>query len=723
MSPESPDRSDLPGVAGRRHRAAVRGRCRAALVSALLVTAALVAGCGQKSPTKPSLGPGAGGGPGGGGGGGTPLSDASIEATIDSTEAYAQQLFASEPDHATRDLEIVSFLRRQSTVDSAGPGEPGCIRAVLKNRRIYLVTDNREPPDSLPAPGLARRLAPRRVAFPTPQRRTAFRSFARPVVRAGGGPDLPISTQARLLSAMNADVFGDAIPEIADELQRRGYQVITQRATVEVLRSITGDGVLYFDTHGDAWVEHDGAIGWALWTDTRRSIENDALYRLDLDDGSLCYVTGLNARDANGKDVLETHYAITSAFVHKYQWSFAPHALAFLDCCYGGYPGGAAASLRSLADPAAATIGWTLPVAERSNPTARYTFSRALGIPSAVLSSASPQRPFSLGEVHTGLQGWGWAAENTPNGPSQMVFEGAPLILTPQITYMEMHERIAEGPLTGKTSLVIHGAFGNQSGTVKINGVEVPVTDWQPTQVTCQPADVPGPGFSGDVEVSVDGRDSNAVPLTQWHGTATYEIDVLPAPVRVQCKIAMDVVFRGDVHLWRGGCESTPERMPISFRAAQGSTAHWDDLGSPPTGTSWVKPTSADLPFGLNGTVNAPYGTGYIFSGTLDADHSSVSVSFNFLGCVTAFDASPAPEQDLAPLHDLLLTSVASGVGTDGYPIYATNIPETIGSDFLIPGKSIVGVSPAQLEPLLVLGDFLPSEAPDPKLGEDMDPH
>jgi hypothetical protein len=707
------------------------------------LTAISLFGCGSGD----SNGSGGGTTPGGGGlssapsGGtnGTPLTSAQIVSTIATVQTKFQGLIDAGTDIPTRDAQMVTFLKTQATVADAGLGAAGCVWAKLTNNRYYMLLDNRAPLDA--ATKLAQAAAGQPLAGAhtpvrlkqsvKPRAAVLTRISPSPIRRAADGMQIPQSKQARLLKALDTATFGDAVPHLQVYLQRRGYDVKVQEGSVENLRSIQNDGIFYIDTHGGLGSYTNGNKFWLMWTTNQISEQNDSLYRGDLDDGSLLYVTAINGTAVNGKRVLYIHYGITVNFIKKYNWAFAKDGVAYLNSCYGAGFGGTNTDLRSLTMPAASTAGWTGPVGGKAVSAAIFFFDRLLGTNSVSPAASSKRRPFdslivfqSMGSVNLAQEPY--MDSNKQPQLSYFRKDGSDFVLTPNIETMEMKERIAESPLRGKTELTLHGHFGSRQGTVKIGGTEVPVSKWDGDIIVCQPADKPGDGFSGDVEVSIDDHDSNAVALTQWHGKLIYTIDLFPPQAAsAQCEITVDAIFRADIHDYRTGPEREPIKQDaVAFRVAQGSTGHWQVNGSPLPHTAWAGPTSADLPFGLNANPT-PYGTGYILSGTIDPTTRKVAFSFDFLGCTIPFvtDGGGAPAVTIATLHDPLLTSIASGINkNDGYVIYANNIPATIGSDYVIPAITLNGSTPVFL-PQLKLEDFLPSAVPVAANGEDQDPH
>ncbi|MCW3053743.1 MAG: hypothetical protein JWN14_2913 [Chthonomonadales bacterium] len=709
---------------------------RAMLFGVVVLGSGLLWGCGGNGSSPTSTGGigggGTSGGPGGAGGGTTPQSSSVIKAVMDAADIKFAGIIKSTMDHDARNQQMATWLKsRPEFADAGVTAGTDCAWGRLKNGQLYVATSSFIPGETrAAAPGRSVSSGPAPVV-PTVKRsmpnadssRPAFADSQRGVTRAAApAPNLPSGLQARVLISLDPNFYDPPNNKIADMLRDHKYTVIQQSATIENLKHVQGDNAFWWGTHGTiAWDSTNQKSFWAVWTANDITDADNVTYKADLDDRSLVFFSAAYKLDADGNSIVKTRYAITYKFIDKYNWTFGKNAFLFMDCCHsdngaivrdmGNRPGGVAA-----------TYGWSGSVLVSAAWEAGiFAFDRLLGGNQAEPKESVPQRPFDSSEVYFELKDLGM---DKGGGDTRLISRVASSIaLSPSISYMEMSERIQESPMRGKSKLTLHGIFGDDKGTVKIGGVEVPIDSWATDKIECEPADLPGAGFSGDVQVISHDRPSNAVSLTQWHGKLTYDIDILPSVVSTaHATITADVYFRGDVHKYRefAGRPVLPPKL-FNFRASQGSTCHWQVTGNPVPMAAWNAPISADLPFGLNGTVAPPYGTGYIVSGVMDADKGSVKFSFNYLGCGTSYDfpGTPNPPQQVLTLHDQRLTSVGSGVGSDGYVIYANNLPATIGSsDYVIPGVTLTGTTPIY-NPKLVLADFIPTYQPEDSKGED----
>jgi len=704
---------------------------RMVLFGMMVLGAGLLGGCGGGSGAAKTGTGGTTTGPGGSVPGDTPQSATVIASVMNAADTQFSSIVNSTTDHDARNQQMATWLKSRSEFADAGvTPDTDCVWGRLKNGHLYVATSSFIPGETraagapgrsavsmptspLPANRSVLRVAETRAAAPAPQKA--------PTRAAAVDDKLPKVAQARVLLSLEPGFYNPPNNQIADMLRDHKYNVIQQAATIENLKNVQGDGAFWWGTHGGAGVDRANVAFWVAGTATDVTDANNVTYKADLDDGSLSYFTAAYQQATDGHLIMRTRYAITTKFIAKYNWSFAPQGFIFMDCCYSDRYG-IVIDMANRPGAAGATYGWSNTVlVDAAWKAGAFAFDRMLGVNQAQPLESVSQRPFDSKEVYFEMKERGLDFGGTDcKLVSRTAPAGAPA-LAPSISYMEMSERIQESPLKGKSKLTLHGIFGDDKGTVKIAGVEVPITTWAADKIECAPADLPGAGFAGDVQVFSQDRPSNSVPLTQWHGKLTYDIDLLPAVVSTaHATITADVYFRGDIHHYRdlAGRPVNPPKL-FNFRASQGSTCHWQVTGNPVPMAVWSGPLSADLPFGLNGTVDLPYGTGYIVSGVMDADNGSVKFSFNYLGCGTAYVVPGSPAQQVLTLHDQRLTSTGSGVGSDGYVIYANNIPATIGSsDYVIPGVTLTGSTPIY-NPKLVLADFIPTYQPEDSKGED----
>lgn len=700
-----------------------RNSIRAVLFGIMVLGSGLFWGCGGNGTASTATGgtgglggnAGTSGGPGSAGGPGTtPQSSSAIKAVMDAADTRFSSIVNSTADHDARNQQMVTWLKTRSEFADAGiVAGTDCVWGLLQNGQHYIATSSFIPGETRAASGRAASgplaIVPtsKRVISHANAGRAALAALPRSITRdAATKESLPGGRQARVLLSLDPDFFNPPNNRIADMLRAQNYTVLQQTATIENLKHVQGDSAFWWASHGAIGFDKGSQKSfWAVGTADDVTDAKNVTYKADLDDGSLTYFTAAYKLSADGQTlIMRTRYAITTKFISKYNWTLEKKAFVFMGCCHG-INGSIAIDIVNRSEDPGSILGWKGSVlVDSAWKAGLFAFDRMLGSNQQAPLEPVPQRPFDANEVYFDMKDRG-----LDYGGGDTVLKSlssTPVALTPSISYMEMSERIQESPIRGKSKLTLHGIFGDDQGKVKIGGVEVPVDNWATDKIECEPADLPGAGFAGDVQVISHDRPSNTVSLTQWHGQLTYDIDLLPSQVSTaHATITADVYFRGDVHAYRENAGRAPVApKPFRFRAAQGSTCHWHVSGNPVPMAVWSGPLDADLPFGLNGTVDLPYGTGYIVSGALDADKGTVKFSFNYLGCGTAYVLPGTPAQQVLTLHDPLLTSSASGVGSDGYVLYADNIPATIGSsDYVIPALTLTGSTPI-FNPKLKLG-------------------
>jgi hypothetical protein len=99
-------------------------------------------------------------------------------------------------------------------------------------------------------------------------------------------------------------------------------------------------------------------------------------------------------------------------------------------------------------------------------------------------------------------------------------------------------------------------------GGVLIGNTELAIKSWTPITIICE---LPRSGAtsSGDIKVLSDGGHfSNVVPLTAWHGTATYTIEEAGS---LKMVMGFDFRFRGDIHGFRVQPGETPTEPGLSY--------------------------------------------------------------------------------------------------------------------------------------------------------------
>ncbi len=396
---------------------------------------------------------------------------------------------------------------------------------------------------------------------------------------SGAPAGIPASDAYRLLNALGG-VYDrtNPIPWIQAKLDSAGYGGDVADGSVEELRAVGGEGVLYLRTHGLAANEERGRPS-AFSTSTLYTAEAPcALTAEDLAYGRLALMSATHRRWQSFLGRPDTLYAITHRFITYYWDPFADDSLVYIDACNSITFDDMLAALR--AKNVSVVMGWSGRVRPATiQETSRFVFDRLLGA-NLFRAENPPQRAFDYGSVfarHIGPgRGYGYCSAEG----STLV--AAPLnggfgLLAPSIKRMEIKEEPEE--------LIIHGFFGEDSGAhlrkVTVQGERLPVDTWTEHRIK-----VAGftPDKEGEVVVTVNQRESNEVPITSWRGwVVSYGVDQSPPdqpPKTIVQEGRWQLDIRADVHSYREspGGELVKPLIPF-YQAARSSTASYEHLG------------------------------------------------------------------------------------------------------------------------------------------------
>lgn len=365
----------------------------------------------------------------------------------------------------------------------------------LKDGTVHLVAANREPaPPGSPAPAVA---------------------------AATVGAEVPGATKARLLHSFGPNFEGQTpVDQMRTYLQGRNWTVrpgAEGEAHVGTLKGVAGDGFFYINTHGGrAEVDDpslpDGKI-YSIQSSTQVDENYERLYEGDLKGLRLVHFT---ARTGDQVKVLgfttpipvvDTRYAITYRFVDAYM-SFAPGSVVWLNACYSGR---SADFLNAfLRKGAAVVLGWSeLLSAGAAYASAPYFVDRMLGANQHEPKESPAQRAFPYDQVLADMAGKGLDKDAATGGLLRATVKSGlahPPIFAPSIKRMQVDE--------SEDKLHLHGHFGTEPGTVKVDGTAV-AAQWAADHLVCTLPRT-GAGASGDVVVEVRSVKSNARQLTEW---------------------------------------------------------------------------------------------------------------------------------------------------------------------------------------------------------------
>lgn len=395
--------------------------------------------------------------------------------------------------------------------------------------------------------------------------------------------------------------FGEGVQaDIQGILSEAGYSVDSdQDASLQDMRSYSGLGALYLDTHGTIATRYEiqgtgqdaqpqaveGNI-FALGTSTPLPDPGDGLrqwfqnHRNLLESGQL--VVGSEGNTAIA--------AVTPEFIRQH-WSF-DGGVVMIHACFVAAEGigteknifgsenvpctencnteVGAEVLSAVLDAGADVVVGTDRATNASlgGESIRFLFDRLVGA-NEVLPVSPPPRPFPAEDVEQEMERRG-LDEFTHPGASfygvfsdrdvQLVFRGDldRGILAPSIKNFEIVDDAAEAD----GEMTLHGSFPEEEGQVTVADNEVSVTSWTTDEIVAR---VPFEGAAASGAVEVEGPEeipSNPVPLTRWEGTVQGELASCDAVASGEANVR----FRADIHRRRDALGEEAE-APQEVRA------------------------------------------------------------------------------------------------------------------------------------------------------------
>lgn len=504
----------------------------------------LLVRCGSDELENPPQGPD---GPDGPGAPGTPITDEERIKALDDCKSKAAE-FDNLKDFEDK-VQFVAWLYQNPAFVTAGLfPESFDVYAMFTDGRIVLFTDT--PKTDEPTTG---------------GRVRGEADKGSRLTETSGTLELPKSTHISLFNGMGA-YFNDNTQALNQIITASGvkYQVDRKPASVKNLETVKGDALFYLFTHGGGGAipnpppRIDSTFVMSLWTTDAVTIENERSYRRYLDDKWLAYMFSTYDND---KPVW--HYGITGEFI-KAHMTFAENALVYIDACNSFRLRPTGTAFRNLVldkavNKKATYIGWTMETNEHmATQASQFILDRLLGAnttgPGATtIPKEDPiQRPFDLDRIFSDLtkRGFHLCANGATLKYESRVNDD--ILLTPTIERLEIYEHTSV--------LQIMGSFGSEKGKVTVDGKEISqILDWTPTVINCIIPET-GAGSAGDVIVSVDDRQSNAVPLTLWNVKLNYASN----DNGVRMEGTFSLVIRADMHPRRevpGEAPSLPEMV------------------------------------------------------------------------------------------------------------------------------------------------------------------
>ena len=404
------------------------------------------------------------------------------------------------------------------------------------------------------------------------------------------GAEVPGEMTARLLhsfksrSGFNLD-RNVPIGEMRGYLEGKGWKVrggLVGLADVSTLRSTSGDGFFFFNTHaarikvGDP-AEPDGRM-YVLQSSTLVDEGHEKALAADFASLKLLHFTAANGEEVEGflglssSKVFDTRYAITYRFVQAYM-KFAPNSVVLINACYSGVNRKFIDAV--LGGGAGAYIGWTSSLSpEGADRAAPYFVDRMLGANQHAYKESPPQRAFPVDLVLKDMDKKGLSVDPVKGG-LLMATPNPGLrywpIFAPSIRYVQVDE--------DKEKLTLVGEFGTDEPKVTVGGTALALESWSPEKIVA-PLPQKGPGSSGDVVVEVRGVKSNARQLTEWSiplkyvwnnpgGKTGWKIEG-SGTIRLRADVAGHRVVPGEVpkYIPRGGAPTKDSSLTLTASGA-----------------------------------------------------------------------------------------------------------------------------------------------------------
>ena len=503
----------------------------ASLISGIVVLLLACSGSELIPPNPPIPGPGPGG----------PilnLTDEQRIAVLNECGTVAESLGDLKSD--AQQQALVTYLKSRGEFEDAGAME-GNVWAYFHDGRLALFIPDWLDKDSeiggrLPAPDIS-----------------GGRVDKEKNMRIG----VPEGKKVMFFNAMGT-AYHDNRPKLTEIFSKSHtqYQPVSLKATVNLLKTAKEVDIFHIDTHGGfAPIRsiNSGTTMFALWTSDSLTYEREVANKTDLETTVLAYAFALDDRLTGNIYANEWHYAFTGLFADKYM-SFTENSILYIDACssFGGGASNFKERMMGKAKNKTTTyIGWSALSDQGAGfPTSQFIFDRLLGAPVFMLQ-APPQRPFDLDPIFAALPKYNLGVSRYGGMLKFESMGNFEIFLAPSIKYITMDDY--------NSTMTIEGLFGDNSrndGKVTVGGITVPF-EWSPYKITCE-LPVTGPGSSGDVIVTVNGHESNKVPLSEW----TIPLHLVRDDFGVKIDTRLYLKIRADVHRYR----EIPEEVPKSDR-------------------------------------------------------------------------------------------------------------------------------------------------------------
>lgn len=487
------------------------------------------------------------------------VSDEARKVSLDTLSAFFNRLPGDDP--AADRQTVLNFLKTRPEFEATGMSpDGGNVWARFVDGRLALFVNNRTPDSIIANPRVDG------VEIQRQNNRVKKTSDA-----------FPGSSSARILNSLGAGFpyAQRSVDSLRTWCSLAGYTLSTPDvATIENLKSMDGDGIFYWATHGGYAENRDGSEStvFSMYTADVVTPGNEAKYKADLNTLHVVYIyapEGFSARgfvSGAGRFDGEWHYGVDLSFIGA-NVSFANNSLVYFDACNSG--GIDKARSQPLMAKAGFYLGWTVLVDDKfADVAARFFFDRTLGMNRNTPKLTPPQRPFFIEDVLSDMTRRGLDLD--PRNQTRLVHPFEPVLSGLHLLAPSIGLTNGQGDVSSSAYTII-GMFADNpgaAGVVLLNDKPVTISSWTPEEITIQK-----PQGGGTLVVTVRNVKSNPVNLTEWSGTLDY---TYLGRGTLKQHIVINLKFWADVHSFR------PNMLQPSMYAPLG-LARW---------VEWMKTSS-----------------------------------------------------------------------------------------------------------------------------------
>jgi hypothetical protein len=527
---------------------------------------------------------------------GPALTPEQTEAATEAVRAQFESLYNSGLSQDDVNQQLLAFIRSRPEFSDAGISSDSCVWATFTDGQPFVAYNNRVPD---PAPG----------STPQPAANNSVGANAKPE---------EVSDVADLQFGLGP-AFENPTGILGTWLGDQSYGIVSgSGGTVESLRGVTGDRVLFLDGHGGPT---DGSSPYGLSTLTAVSAakeRSDTDLAADLKAGRVYRAVEMYGRTTNNHYTFVNEYSITSKFIDFWWGNFAPKSFVYNSACSGASTAAGAFITAMKNKGLSVYAGWSRP--SRGEEGAKFVFDRLLGGNHVYPEADGYQtRPFDYGSVSEDAQLHG-VGKNLLDR-SVLFIEGLSdsstesfRTLAPSIESMSVDEDTNE--------LFMDGDFGGEQGSVFVGGQEVDVKSWAADKIICNLPQT-GTQSAGEVFVRTHFHKSNSAYISKWKAAFTHTVT---GPGSLKQVDTYNVTLRADVRKYRIEIHKPPQFYGAIVDATQDSTQDYACSGAGTIGDlhqTWSG--SGSLPR----LISTPFRSGFTVGGSFEASTGLLDLSFN----------------------------------------------------------------------------------------------